>query len=115
MCELKFATFSCQKRRGHLPDKRDSEYSLLLQNALEPAILLVRLQILISPRTLVVNKRQGLYFAIYVCCCDCVKQGFMQDHNFASPNIVCYQFSNACTAFPKVQSSQYTDKIALLL
>ncbi|KAI0210969.1 Exosome complex component MTR3 [Lamellibrachia satsuma] len=40
MCELKFATFSCQKRRGHQADKRDSEYSLLLQNALEPAILL---------------------------------------------------------------------------
>ena len=45
MCELKFATFSCQKRRGHQADKRDSEYSLLLQNALEPAILLVRLLI----------------------------------------------------------------------
>ncbi|KAK2175858.1 hypothetical protein NP493_702g03026 [Ridgeia piscesae] len=40
MCELKFATFSCRKRRGHQPDKRDSEYSLLLQNALEPAIML---------------------------------------------------------------------------
>ena len=50
MCELKFATFSCRKRRGHQPDKRDSEYSLLLQNALEPAIMLVRSELYLFVR-----------------------------------------------------------------
>ena len=100
MCELKFATFSCQKRRGHLADKRDSEYSLLLQNALEPAILLVRLQALISLGRKIVNKLQGLY-ALSSMYAAAVKQGFMQDHSFSSPNIFYYQFSNARTAFPK--------------
>ena len=70
MCELKFATFSCQKRRGHLADKRDSEYSLLLQNALEPAILLVRLQALILLRRIIVKKLQDRCFVIYVFCCE---------------------------------------------
>ena len=41
MCELKFATFACRQRKGHQPDQKDKSYSLIVQEALEPAVLLV--------------------------------------------------------------------------
>ncbi|XP_063218386.1 exosome complex component MTR3-like [Bacillus rossius redtenbacheri] len=37
-CELKFAPFSCEARRGHQPDAEEKEFSLNLKRALEPAV-----------------------------------------------------------------------------
>jgi exosome complex component MTR3 len=42
-CEFKFASFSGLQRRSHQQDAEDKEFSLLLKNALEPAVCLVRI------------------------------------------------------------------------
>jgi exosome complex component MTR3 len=39
-CEVKFATFSCPIRRQHQQDTEEKDFSAILQQALEPAILL---------------------------------------------------------------------------
>ncbi|XP_064652214.1 exosome complex component MTR3-like [Lineus longissimus] len=39
-CEFKFATFSCPQRRPHQADMMDKDYSVLLMDALEPAVCL---------------------------------------------------------------------------
>ncbi|KAI8338045.1 ribosomal protein S5 domain 2-type protein [Chlamydoabsidia padenii] len=39
-CEFKFATFSCAKRRGHMRDAQEREYSHTLIQALTPAVRL---------------------------------------------------------------------------
>ena len=39
-CELKFAPFSCQKRRGHQQDNEELEMSHLVREALESAVCL---------------------------------------------------------------------------
>ncbi|RUS17431.1 ribosomal protein S5 domain 2-type protein [Endogone sp. FLAS-F59071] len=39
-CELKFATFSCAKRRGHQRDAQEKEYSQILSESLAPAVRL---------------------------------------------------------------------------
>ena len=36
--DFKFAPFSCQKRRGHVKDSQEKEFSLIIQQALYPAI-----------------------------------------------------------------------------
>ena len=40
-CELKFAPFSCRRRRGYIPDDQERELSQTLRTALEPAVCLV--------------------------------------------------------------------------
>ena len=40
-CELKFATFSGKLRRQHQQDSQEKEASLIVKEALEPAVLLV--------------------------------------------------------------------------
>ena len=42
-CELKFAPFSCKKRRGHQQDSEELELSSLLKEALEAAVCLVKI------------------------------------------------------------------------
>lgn len=39
-CEIKFATFSCAKRRGHVRDPQEKELSQVLSQALTPAVRL---------------------------------------------------------------------------
>nr|XP_039262479.1 exosome complex component MTR3-like [Styela clava] len=39
-CEFKFAPFSCKQRRGHIRDNQEMEYSQILAQALEPAVLM---------------------------------------------------------------------------
>ncbi|KAG0306782.1 hypothetical protein BGZ99_001672 [Dissophora globulifera] len=39
-CEIKFATFSCAKRRGHMRDPQEKELSQILSQALTPAVRL---------------------------------------------------------------------------
>ncbi|KAG0173681.1 hypothetical protein DFQ28_009183 [Apophysomyces sp. BC1034] len=39
-CEFKFSTFSCAKRRGHLRDPQEKEYSQILCQALAPSVRL---------------------------------------------------------------------------
>ncbi|KAI8980401.1 ribosomal protein S5 domain 2-type protein [Pilobolus umbonatus] len=39
-CEFKFSTFSCQKRRNHMKDPQEKEFSLNLIQALSPAVRL---------------------------------------------------------------------------
>ncbi len=41
-CEFKFATFSCRRRRQHQQDAQEKEFSDLLEQALQPAVVLVR-------------------------------------------------------------------------
>ncbi|CAH1247339.1 EXOSC6 [Branchiostoma lanceolatum] len=40
-CELKFATFSCRRRRQHMQDNQEKDVSLIVLQALEPAVCLV--------------------------------------------------------------------------
>ncbi|XP_019618805.1 PREDICTED: exosome complex component MTR3-like [Branchiostoma belcheri] len=39
-CELKFATFSCRQRRQHIQDNQERDGSLIVLQALEPAVCL---------------------------------------------------------------------------
>ncbi|KAI8388668.1 ribosomal protein S5 domain 2-type protein [Radiomyces spectabilis] len=39
-CEFRFSTFSCTKRRGHIRDTQEKEYSHILEQALAPAVRL---------------------------------------------------------------------------
>lgn len=39
-CEFKFAPFSCGKRRGHVPDDEEMEYSQVMTQSLEPAVMM---------------------------------------------------------------------------
>ncbi|XP_037085484.1 exosome complex component MTR3-like [Pollicipes pollicipes] len=39
-CELKFAPFSCRRRRGYIPDNQERELSQTLRTAVEPAVCL---------------------------------------------------------------------------
>ena len=41
-CEFKYATFSRQQRQQHQQNNDEKDLSLLLQEALEPAVMLVR-------------------------------------------------------------------------
>ena len=41
MCEFKFATFSCQLRRTHQQDGEMKDYSVIIEEALKPAVRLV--------------------------------------------------------------------------
>ena len=41
MCEFKLATFSSPVRRGHQQDATEKDLSLLIQEALEPAVRMV--------------------------------------------------------------------------
>ncbi|XP_066268689.1 exosome complex component MTR3-like isoform X2 [Branchiostoma lanceolatum] len=41
-CELKFATFSCRRRRQHMQDNQEKDVSLIVLQALEPAVCLDR-------------------------------------------------------------------------
>lgn len=40
-CDFKFATFSCKYRRQHQQDNEEKDLSVLLLEALEPAVCLV--------------------------------------------------------------------------
>lgn len=39
-CEFKFSPFSCKQRRGHIRDHQEIEFSQILTQALEPAVLM---------------------------------------------------------------------------
>ncbi|EDV20340.1 uncharacterized protein TRIADDRAFT_61054 [Trichoplax adhaerens] len=39
-CELKFATFSCRRRRRHIQDSQEKEYSQIIVQALQPVVRL---------------------------------------------------------------------------
>ena len=43
-CEMKYAAFSRRKRVQHIQDSEEKDLSVLLREALEPAVQLVRFQ-----------------------------------------------------------------------
>ena len=46
-CEVKFAPFSCRVRRQHVQDMQEKDFSTQLLEALEPAVRLVSIIIMI--------------------------------------------------------------------